>query len=176
LTFTTKKGEKMGKLVSCKECGKEVSMKAKTCPHCGVSNPGITAKDSAKGLGILIGFVALAWLAWPSSDEPGKEEKACAAGDLQCLGDKLVFTAPMLCQKPIESMAKHSARWTDSLTESKFSNFRWKDKAAGSITMIGDRAEFQNAFGAYTNIIYECDIGKDMKTVLDVRITPGRLP
>lgn len=27
-------------LVNCKECGQQVSTTAKTCPHCGVENPG----------------------------------------------------------------------------------------------------------------------------------------
>ncbi|WP_409450394.1 zinc ribbon domain-containing protein, partial [Cedecea neteri] len=32
-------------LTKCKECKKEVSSSAKTCPHCGVKNPAITAEQ-----------------------------------------------------------------------------------------------------------------------------------
>lgn len=32
----------------CKECNKEVSSSAKTCPHCGVKKPGISARVSLK--------------------------------------------------------------------------------------------------------------------------------
>lgn len=60
-------------LVKCKECKKEVSDLAKKCPHCGISNPGITAGKMAKGCLILIVIVAV--LTWylgrdDSSTEP----------------------------------------------------------------------------------------------------------
>ena len=29
-------------LVKCKECGKEISMSAAICPHCGVPEPGLS--------------------------------------------------------------------------------------------------------------------------------------
>ncbi len=34
-------------LTKCKECKKEVSTSAKTCPHCGVKDPGFGAKTEA---------------------------------------------------------------------------------------------------------------------------------
>ncbi|MFL9967136.1 hypothetical protein PQR02_40705, partial [Paraburkholderia sediminicola] len=60
--------------------------------------------------------------------------------------------------------------------EIKSSRFRWTDKPGGPITYIGDKAEFQNDFGAYTPVIYQCDVAADGKTVLAVRATAGRLP
>lgn len=45
-------------LVKCKECGKEVSTSAKICPHCGVKNPGIRAKD------MIIGVLTLVFIGW----------------------------------------------------------------------------------------------------------------
>ena len=36
-------------LQQCKECGNEVSTKAKKCPHCGVRNPTVTAKQAWAG-------------------------------------------------------------------------------------------------------------------------------
>ncbi len=35
-------------MTACHECGKEVSNKAKSCPHCGVKSPG---KEKQKGIG-----------------------------------------------------------------------------------------------------------------------------
>ncbi len=35
-------------MTECRECGQEVSSKAKSCPHCGVKNPG---KKKQKGIG-----------------------------------------------------------------------------------------------------------------------------
>ena len=42
-------------LKSCRECGKEVSTEAKTCPHCGVANPapGLRVGASAGAIGCL---------------------------------------------------------------------------------------------------------------------------
>lgn len=45
-------------LAKCKECGKEVSTSAKTCPHCGVKNPGVRAKD------MIIGVLTLLLIGW----------------------------------------------------------------------------------------------------------------
>lgn len=49
-------------LIKCKECNKEVSDLAKKCPHCGISNPGITAGKMGKGCLVLI--VIIAALSW----------------------------------------------------------------------------------------------------------------
>lgn len=38
----------MGNLINCKDCGKEISKKAKTCPHCGAK-----VKKKKIGLGIV---------------------------------------------------------------------------------------------------------------------------
>jgi len=43
-------------LTKCKECGREVSASAKACPHCGIQNPGVTAKATLVGA---LAFVAL---------------------------------------------------------------------------------------------------------------------
>lgn len=110
----------------------------------------------------------------PESAKPATAE--CAKDDLQCLGDKAGVAASIYCRDPVEHLAKYSVRWTDGFLQMKFSRFRWKDKATGQLTMVGDKAEFQNGFGAYTPVIYECDLDADGKTVLDVRVHEGRLP
>lgn len=47
-------------LVKCKECKKEVSSSAKVCPHCGIKNPAVTAKDYIFGLiGVVIIFFVI---------------------------------------------------------------------------------------------------------------------
>ncbi|WP_293239074.1 hypothetical protein, partial [Paludibacterium sp.] len=92
---------------------------------------------------------------------------------MSCLGNKGVVGAGVYCAKPIERLARHSVKWTDGTFELKFERFRWRDKSAGTITYIGDKAEFQNGFGAFTPVIYECDLASDNKTVLDVRVEEG---
>lgn len=169
---------------SCRECGKDVSTEAAVCPHCGVPKPTevkASAKDGLIGLGVLIAIVVGAVAMCSDSDaEKAAAAKAKAASDakcqtdLQCIGDKLSMAAAVRCVGPVERMAKHSAKWVDGTLEPKFSHFRW---GAGkqSVTMIGDKVQFQNGFGAYTNMVYECDLSLDGNQVLDVRAREGRL-
>jgi hypothetical protein len=103
-------------------------------------------------------------------------DPACKPDDLQCLGDQGIGAATVYCKDPIERLATHDVKWTDGFFEMKFSRFRWASEGNGAITYIGDKAEFQNGFGAYTPVIYECDLARDNKTVLDVRAEEGRLP
>ena len=139
-------------------------------------------------IGVVVVFFVL-WLAATLSnqdkdaakqheEQPGKpsEKQPCRADDLQCLGDRGSLRAGLYCADRIEKLAKHSVKWTDGAVESKFDRFLWRNKGAGEITYIGNKVEFQNAFGAFTPIIYECDLAGDGKTVLDVRVSEGRLP
>lgn len=76
-------------LTKCKECKKEVSTAAKTCPHCGVKNPGVTAKQTLDGCLVLIvlaiGFgVYMAY----GDDEQAKAAKNCSNTDTQCNFDQ----------------------------------------------------------------------------------------
>lgn len=67
-------------------------------------------------------------------------------------------------------------KWTDGTFEPKFSRFRWKDQKAGIVTHIGDKAQFQNGFGAYINVIYTCDLDmtKSPGEVVGVDVIEGR--
>lgn len=170
-------------LVPCKECGNQISTLAPTCPHCGVpriapATQTVKSKPKSKPIETAIGavfFLALVYGLIQSSGSKS-ETQGCAVDDLQCLGDKLIGGAGTYCMRPIERLATHSVKWTDGTMEPKFSRFRWANKSLGAVTMVGDRAEFQNGFGAYTPVIYECDLAKDGKTILDVRVREGRLP
>ena len=172
-------------LVKCKECGKEVSKKAETCPHCGIKNPGITTSEYFIGFIVLFGIVGIGFAMCSSNDKPSPpiaeapkeapKEKPCAQDDLECLGNKGVISAGVFCKDKIERLAKHSVRWTDGMLEMKFSRFKWKNKSSGIITYIGDKVEFQNGFGAFSPMIYTCDLSADNKTVLNVSVREGRL-
>jgi hypothetical protein len=172
-------------LINCTECGTQISDKAATCVKCGapVEKPKVKASNVSPAQAVVsIGFALLLFIWLGTDDEPApspaKEtaEEKCAKDDLQCLGDKGAMAAGFRCPRVVEQLAIHSVRWTDGMLEAKFSRFRWKDKEAGTITYIGDRAEFQNGFGAFTPIIYECDLSADNETVIDVRAHEGRLP
>ncbi|SDR37305.1 zinc-ribbon domain-containing protein [Paraburkholderia fungorum] len=172
-------------LFKCRECGTEISNKSKACVKCGAP-----VKKTSKPAELVAGIVVVGLMLWVASslmssgkgDAPKAAEsptpvaaEKCNADDLQCLGDKGVVAAGVYCQDDIERLAKHSVKWTDGTFETKFSRFRWSNKKDGIITYVGDKAEFQNGFGAYTPVIYECDLGQDNKTVLDVRVREGRL-
>lgn len=74
-------------LINCKECGKEISSEAATCPHCGVKNtPQINLKAKAKTSEIIVGvIVVLFGIGWllpdktPSTNAPASQSEATAA-------------------------------------------------------------------------------------------------
>ncbi|EMV5400057.1 hypothetical protein AACN09_003720, partial [Escherichia coli] len=73
-------------LTKCKECKKEVSTSAKTCPHCGVKDPGFGAKEKLGGCLILIIIVAVIMYFIGSGDDEKIAEvpKLCSNTDTQC--------------------------------------------------------------------------------------------
>jgi len=171
-------------LIKCKECGTDVSDRATTCVKCGAPIKAPKAK-ARSGCGVIvlgaIGVGVVVMIAAGSRNHSQNAasksaEEACQKDDLSCLGDKGVVGAGVYCKDPVERLAKYSVKWTDGTFELKFSHFRWADQTVGAITYIGDKAEFQNGFGAWTPVTYECDMANDNKTVLDVRESGGRLP
>lgn len=102
------------------------------------------------------------------------EAEACKK-DLECWGGKNSSEALLRCPKHIEKLAKYDFKWTDGVFDVKFSHYRWKDKANGVITFIGDKIKLQNGFGAWQNYVYECDFDPLSKSVIDVRTEPGRI-
>lgn len=164
-------------LIKCKECKKEVSSSAKTCPHCGIKNPGVTAGSIVAGLGLLL---VIGWIVVKCTGDSGDTTQAqvddtSCSSDLKCWGDKNSVAAGVYCKQPVEQLGKYSAKWTDGALETKFSHYRWLDQRNGTLTYIGDKIEFQNGFGAFQAHTYECDYSPASKTVLAVRAQPGRL-
>jgi hypothetical protein len=172
-------------LKKCKECKKEVSSSAKTCPHCGISNPTTTAGE------MVIGFLFVVGMTWaaihyfgsssssddkaPAAEAPKKVSDAECQKDIQCWMERKLPEASYPCQKAVEKLAKYSAKWTDSTFEFKFDHMRWADQSRGVITYIGDKIQFQNGFGAYQNSIYECTYDPGSKTVINAEARPGKL-
>lgn len=95
--------------------------------------------------------------------------------DLVCLAEKHLIEAGSRCAPEVERLAQYTARWTNGFMEFKFSRYRWKDQEAGRITYIGGDVEFQNGFGAWSPMIYECDFDTTLGLPLEVRAEPGRI-
>ena len=92
---------------------------------------------------------------------------------IQCWGDKHSVSGGIYCRPFVEKSAKYDFEWTDSWIEAKFSHFRWKNaenRDAGIVTYIGDKVKFQNGYGAWQRVTYECDFDPTGESVLDIRI------
>ena len=75
-------------------------------------------------------------------------------------------------------MALYDFEWTDGFLGSKLTHYRWMaagGKERGVITYVGNEVKFQNGFGAWLPMIYECDYDPNNSLLLDVRIEAGRL-
>ncbi|TAL53801.1 zinc ribbon domain-containing protein [Pandoraea sp.] len=176
-------------IIKCKECKQDVSSKAKSCPHCGVKSPGVTKKDMLLGALVLAGAAYAiascvdggeakkdggAARAAMTAEEKTKADAQCKA-ELSCWGEKHIIAASVYCKEPIERLAKYDVKWTDGLMETAMSRYRFADREAATLTYVGDKAQFQNGFGAWQNVVYECDIDPASNRILGVRVSEGRL-
>lgn len=167
-------------LVACKECKKEVSKNAKTCPNCGIKSPGISGKDAGKGcLGLVVASLFIAGMLASCDDskstvEPMLSDTQCQQS-LPCLAEKHIIYAGAMCQSPIQKMSQYSYEWTDGFSNPRFSRYRWVNKDKGIITYIGDEIKMQNGFGAWAVYSYECDFDTVNKAVIDVSASQGRI-
>lgn len=169
-------------IVQCKVCKKEVSKTAPVCPHCGEIKPGKTKGSSVGwlvGAGLLVaagfGLVTCTDDAAEKVVQPPKLDDAVCAKDLQCFGEKALLNNQAQCITAIEKLAKHEVKWVDTMLESKFSKFKWRSQDNQIITVLGDKVRFQNGFGVFTKIIYECDVQQtgDQWAVLRARVKEG---
>jgi RNA polymerase subunit RPABC4/transcription elongation factor Spt4 len=168
-------------LTACKSCKQQVDTTAKTCPHCGVANPGVTAAQGIAGVvGLLVIIAVVVAMCSGGKDEKpdakqAEIDEATCRKELACWAEKALISAGVYCKEPIERLGKYSSRWTDGTFDMKFSRYRWLNQEKGTVTYLGDKIEFQNGFGAYQAHYYECDFEPASSQVLDVRAAPGRL-
>ena len=66
-------------MMPCKQCKKEVERTAKTCPHCGVTNPAVSTKQTVLGVAALAAIVVAVVVACSDSSTPKSTEAAAPA-------------------------------------------------------------------------------------------------
>lgn len=101
--------------------------------------------------------------------------KQRCADDAACIGRDLVLARVPGCQQFIEKQARYRYKWTDGFLSSPFKLFLWIDNEHSAIRAIGDQLEFQNAFGAWQNHTYRCDMKVSDGQVINIIVQPGRL-
>ncbi|HVI27098.1 hypothetical protein [Hansschlegelia sp.] len=94
--------------------------------------------------------------------------------DLDCIGREKSAIANAYCSMAVERLAKYQSEWTDGWVEQKFPYYRWGSQT-GIVTYYGGAIKFQNGFGAWQNMIYECDFDIRRDRPVDVRAEAGQL-
>lgn len=163
-------------ITKCKECKKEVSDKAKLCPHCGVKNPGFGAKQAITSF-ITLGILVYAgWYFIADHDDSKKvtAPKTCGVNDEECLFNLNFIDASTPCRKLVEKSAKFEYEWTDGVLSPMFSRYTYNQKSQ-TITYIGDKIKFANGFNAKSTMTYACTYDLQKKKVIDFGIEQGKL-
>ncbi|WP_279050118.1 hypothetical protein [Cedecea davisae] len=166
-------------MIKCKECKKEVSSKAKECPHCGVKNPGVKATDALYGAIFLAVLGGIGYWYFGSDDDAQASEKpvakVCGKNDGQCIFDAHLIDALTYCKKPIQERSKYEYEWTDGAFENIFSRYI-NEPEKHLIVYMGDKLKFTNGFNAKVNMSYSCTLDTTTNQVVDYQVTEGRLP
>ncbi|MDC6454803.1 hypothetical protein PQY68_06125, partial [Planktomarina temperata] len=83
------------------------------------------------------------------------------------LVDEYGIMAGIRCEDYVENLAKNTFRWTDGWLEAKFPRYLVSnDEEPYVITIIGDKIEFQNGFGAWGKVTYFCKYDTKAEEVL----------
>ncbi|MCX9939053.1 hypothetical protein LAD54_10370 [Klebsiella pneumoniae] len=160
-------------LTKCKECKKEVSASAKTCPHCGIDNPGVKMMKGCLIVILLsVGFGV--YMTFGSDDKAASTSQTCTNTDTQCIFDKNLADAITKCKPLVERAAKFDYEWTDGMLDPMFSRGRI-DAKKNEFTFIGDKVKFTNGFNAKTNMTYACTLNLKTKEATDFSIEQGKL-
>lgn len=165
-------------LIKCRECGSEVSSKAKACPQCG-------AQVRRDGLGcgslLFVLFVVVLLAGVLGEDE---SSTSVEGGDVpvdavcesdSCLADKYMVDAVVACKRPIERLSKYQYEWLDGWSVPMFSKYSVSRDDGVVIMYFGDALKFQNGFGAWSNILYMCQYDTTRDAVVDYMAEEGRL-
>ncbi|WP_250879963.1 hypothetical protein, partial [Escherichia coli] len=102
-------------------------------------------------------------------ERQAKEEEAKCLDDAYCYASKHK-RGDYICETAVEKSAQYQFKWTDGITEPKFSSYTWYDQSRKLVTFYGHRAQAQNGFGAFKNIEYSCTFNADTGEVLSTNL------
>jgi len=169
---------------NCSRCGNLLTSqeKWKKCLKCGREYPSLRGKD------ILIATPIVLILAGMLGQWSVDSQKADAIKETmrieQCKKDVVCWarennsSAMESCKTAIEHSTTNAVKWADDInSRSFFRKALWKDNdngTSGVITYFGDQAQAQSNFGAWKNIIYQCDYTPSNSTA-SATFTEGRL-
>lgn len=103
------------------------------------------------------------------NERKAKEEEAKCLDDAYCYASKHE-SGNYVCKVAVEKSAQYEFKWTDGITEPKFSSYAWHDKSRKLVTLYGHRAQAQNGFGAFKNVEYSCTFNADTGEVLSTNL------
>lgn len=167
-------------IIDCDECGNEVSDKAVTCPHCGAKvkkkmRP--VEKFLAATLSVLVFLVFFSAGSEDGAETQTTAEKSAPEPECttrQCIADEYMGYAVGPCKREVERRAKYGVEWDDGFLVVTLSGYKF-DESGKIISYFGDKVRFQNGFGAWSNMVYQCDFDTETESLIAVDVMEGRL-
>lgn len=169
-------------LVKCKGCEEWISKKAAACPHCG--EPGKKKTSGCTWLvAVFVVFPVFGLFIMATHDESTTPvvqkvadvpvSKADCLKSADCIFEKYVIDAEVYCPKYIQRYAQYDYKWTDGLLGYKFTKV--SVVSGGVVRFYGDSLQFQNQYGAWSNVVYSCDFDTVNESVIAANAEDGRL-
>ncbi|GAB5387036.1 MAG: hypothetical protein Alpg2KO_00040 [Alphaproteobacteria bacterium] len=94
------------------------------------------------------------------------EEDARCEKNAICLGKRIRSRIIHSCKKSVEAHAKYQMEWQDGMLSPAFSPYKFGDEP-GTLIFIGDKARFQNGFGAWQMVeAYICVVDIETRQAL----------
>ncbi len=91
-------------------------------------------------------------------------------GNYRWLKDNFSPKIDLICGNAVELSAKNSYRWTNGFLESKFPNLVAHKSKERFISAYGDSIQFQNGFGAWQKMFYECTYDTADDSVFSIKV------
>lgn len=132
-------------LVKCKECGKEISTTAATCPHCGAKNQ---QPNGCLVVSILLGFLAIAIPVVMNVSDRGDQKTPRAQPKPKDDTDQLAIDACQAAQKAVEKQLKSpsSADFPNCVLSAH--KYKINTNPQKTVFIVFGEVEAKNSFGA----------------------------